>query len=333
MSRLALLALVALLLGGCAPPTDYHPPEPQRYYQSRSEGFWIRVPGPADGLWEVRENLPPTAVAIFAPLKTVTARFRANLVVLGEDLPRPQTAQEMRAQELEGMSQSPGFVLVGQGEEAGRPWAEFRHQLTGSPLQVLAFFIVKPGGGRGYIVSGTAAPEDFAAYRPLFVEAGTHFGFGPPPPQPGASPSPAPGAPGGASPPGPVPPPGASPSPAPGAPGGASPPGPEPPPGASPSPVPGAPGGASPPGPEPPPGASPSPAPGAPGGASPPGPEPPPGASPSPAPGAPGGTSPPGPEPPPGASPSPSPQAASGGLAGAPALRPAPPVGVLFRRP
>ncbi len=158
---LALLAVVGPAAGQAMGP-----------YFSPTGGFTIQFPLG----WEQRPITGGGIIALSAQ-ESAADTFRENVNVVFEPLPTPMTVEQYAQANLQNMGTSlQAFRVIeqGQGPVSGRQswWGVYTHTM-GQPLMVLAYFLV--ANGRGYVVTCTASPAEFARWRPLFVQIANTF--------------------------------------------------------------------------------------------------------------------------------------------------------------
>lgn len=144
-----------------------------RPYSNPAGGFTIFYPQN----WEQR--MVGTTVVALSPQESPTDTFRENINVVFENLNAPMSSQQYAMLSFNAMQrQLNGFQLVQQGPAVvGGNQAHFfiyRH-VMGQQLQVLAYFIVR--GNRGYVITCSASPADFARYQAIFNQIANTLRF------------------------------------------------------------------------------------------------------------------------------------------------------------
>jgi hypothetical protein len=141
-------------------------------YVSPTGLFSIVVPSH----WEQRPLEGGGFIAL-SPQESGADLFRENVNVVFESLPVALTAQQYAALSFQNMGASlANFRIVEQGQgplgAQTAYWAVYTHTMN-QPLMVLAFFVVS--GGRGYVVTCTGTPVEFARWRPVFAQVANTF--------------------------------------------------------------------------------------------------------------------------------------------------------------
>ena len=141
-------------------------------YVSPTGGFTITFPAS----WE-RRPVAGGGIIGLSPQESGADRFRENVNVVYETLPAPMTAEQYAAANLRDMGTGlRDFRIVeqGRGPVGGRQswWGVYSHTM-GQPLMVLAYFLV--ANGRGYVVTCTGTPAEFARWRSIFVQVANTF--------------------------------------------------------------------------------------------------------------------------------------------------------------
>ncbi len=159
--------LLLLGTGGCASPqATHHSGQIGRFY---GEGVSFSVPqvsradkpGTEDRYWELRRGIDKSVVVAFKPMAAGQTGFRENLVLTVQDLDRPTTPAEFRAQQTADLQAAGNLVGEPQlGEDASGPWLGFSRQEEGQPVVCRAWFFTLPGQAparpRGFVLLGTA---------------------------------------------------------------------------------------------------------------------------------------------------------------------------------
>jgi len=177
--RLSVSLLVGIaawvLLGGAPRATPAE--EPDRY-TNKEKGFSIKFP--AD--WERKEGMMGTAVLALSPQEGTADQFRVNVNVTIEDLPKTLSLDEYVAAALGALRK----VLTDLEEHensamnvAGTPAKRliFSHRMGAIKVKAMQCVLVK--GTRGYVITCSAAPDQFDNYRPKFDEIVQSFRFEP----------------------------------------------------------------------------------------------------------------------------------------------------------
>jgi hypothetical protein len=138
-----------------------------------SGGFTIFYPAN----WEQR--MVGTTLVALSPQESPADTFRENVNVVFENLSMPMSAQQYAMLSLNAMqTQLNGFQLLQQGPVVvGGHQAHFfiYQHMMGQPLQVMAYFLVL--GNRGYVITCTASPGDFARYQAFFGQIANTIRF------------------------------------------------------------------------------------------------------------------------------------------------------------
>ena len=165
------LAAVAVISGALWLGAPAHGQQAGQYV-SPTAGFTVQFPLG----WEQRP-LDGGGIIALSPQEGPSDHFRENVNVVFEPLPVQMTSEQYAAANLQNMARSLGsFHLVeqGSGPVGVRParWVVYGHTM-GQPLMVLAYFVV--ADGRGYVVTCTGSPAQFARWRPVFVQIANTF--------------------------------------------------------------------------------------------------------------------------------------------------------------
>jgi len=166
---LAAVIVIGLASTGCARR------EPGRYY-NKEKGFSIRFPDQ----WEKKEGLMGTAVAALSPQQDPADDFRENVNVVVEDMPKALGLEEYFQANLANMGRlMTDYREVERGEltvyKNDARWLVYSHSMGLVETKVLAYILVR--GSRGYVITCSAAPDQFPEYRAQFEEIGRSFRF------------------------------------------------------------------------------------------------------------------------------------------------------------
>jgi hypothetical protein len=165
------LAFLSASLAGCSSGS----PEPGRYYK-KQEGFSIRFPAE----WEQKENVMGSVVIALSPAEGADDAFRENVNVTVEALPSPMTLDEyfnlsmanLKNLLSEGQEPEVSDATLG-GEKAKR----FVCQMTMGQINVKSTVYVAVKGTRGYLLTCSATPDSFDAYKARFEKIAGTFRF------------------------------------------------------------------------------------------------------------------------------------------------------------
>jgi len=171
-----LVGIVAwVLLGGAPRATAAE--EPNRY-TNKDKGFSITFP--AD--WERKEGQMGTIVLALSPQEGPADQFRENVNVTIEDLPKTLSSDEY----VEACLGTLRKVLTDLQEhensamnvaDAPAKRLIFSHRMDAVKVKAMQCVLVK--GTRGYVITCSAAPDQFDTYRPKFDEIVQSFRFEP----------------------------------------------------------------------------------------------------------------------------------------------------------
>ncbi|MCX5682597.1 MAG: DcrB-related protein [Planctomycetota bacterium] len=154
--------LAALALAGCAAEL---PPEIAKLgYVSSGQKFALDVP---QG-WSVRETAGPAALIATGPQAATGDRPSVNVTVT--PLTDGTTLEEFTQASRTAIDRLPGFKLISEEAAAAgsrRAWTvTFEESSAGRPVREKQLYVVT--GGRGYVLTAAATPEDFAAQQANF---------------------------------------------------------------------------------------------------------------------------------------------------------------------
>ncbi len=166
-SLLLIFCLSWIVLNGCDSK------EPGRYYNDK-ENFSIVFPES----WERQEGVMGTAVMALSQKEDPTDQFRENVNVVAEPLPRSMAVQEYYQLSASNMSRMmTDFQQVEQGElsldEKDARWMVSTYRMGTINLKAMAYFLVKER--RGFVITCSAAPDQFARYRKTFEQIAESF--------------------------------------------------------------------------------------------------------------------------------------------------------------
>lgn len=161
---LCVLCLFSLLgISGCGARKKARP---ARYYD-RERGFSLQLP---EG-WERRAPIGGLALLALSPAEGPRDRFRENVDVAVDSLPRGMTLEDYFKRGRAALAKSSrGFREIARGKAdlggANARWLVFEHRQEGRELKVLSFFLV--GDGQGYVLTFTALQDTYAHYERAF---------------------------------------------------------------------------------------------------------------------------------------------------------------------
>lgn len=133
--------------------------------------------------WERR--LLATGPIALSPPEFPGDTFRDNVNVVHETLPMPMTAAQYAAASMPAMTtQLQQFAVLEQGPVVpGNPnsgyYVVYQHTMN-QRLQVIAFFQTGTpamGGRRGYVITCTSTPQQFARWRQFFLQIAMTFTY------------------------------------------------------------------------------------------------------------------------------------------------------------
>ena len=128
--------------------------------------------------WATRHNVGGAQLVVLAPAEGERDRFRENLNVSVEGVPRGAQLSEVYRRGFEAMREGlTKLDMVEAGEvTVGRYPARrlvYEHVYDRQRLRVLAYLILTPG--RCYTLTGTASAQRFASFLPTFEAMAQSF--------------------------------------------------------------------------------------------------------------------------------------------------------------
>ena len=168
---LVVLGFLGTSLVGCSGKS----PEPGRYYK-KQEGFSIRFPED----WEQKENVMGTVVIALSPAQGADDAFRENVNVTVEALPSSMDLEKYLELSMANLKN-----LLSEGQEpevsdttlGGEKAKRFVCQMTMGQINVKSTVYVAVKGTRGYLLTCSATPDSFDAYKARFEEIAGTFRF------------------------------------------------------------------------------------------------------------------------------------------------------------
>ena len=165
----ACVVLIGLASSGCG-----REKEPGRYY-NRAEDFSLKLPEE----WETREGMMGTAVIALGSPAGPPDKFRENVNVVVERLPRSMSAKEYDAAAQGTLTMMAGFASAdrGTGNIDGREavWGVYSHKMMKVRMKVLMYVVVR--GRKAYVITCTTLPDAFDEHEPVFQKIVRSFRF------------------------------------------------------------------------------------------------------------------------------------------------------------
>lgn len=163
------LIFFTLSLSACSPR------EPGRHYITK-KGFSIKTPEN----WETKEELMGMAFVTLSPQEGPADDFRENVNIIVEDLPRTLSLEEYYELSLANVRQ---LLTEFEEYESGQSsingcdtkWLVYSHRMGIFNIKVLVYSLIK--GRRAYVITCSAAHDQFSIYRPQFEGIAGTFRF------------------------------------------------------------------------------------------------------------------------------------------------------------
>ncbi|MGE5551993.1 MAG: hypothetical protein ACM3ZC_15890 [Bacteroidota bacterium] len=172
LKRSTILAVLGVMLAGLGPIMTAAG-EVKRYY-SRDKSFSLELPGD----WQVLEDITGAAFAALSPPSGPADGYRENVSVVYEDLPAGETLAGYFARTQAALRTAGGDLqehgsgrLVIDGVSA--QWFAFTRRIGNANAMVILYMLLNQG--RVYVISCSAAPDEFLSFGPLFEKMALSF--------------------------------------------------------------------------------------------------------------------------------------------------------------
>jgi serine/threonine-protein kinase len=168
-----LFITVAILLGWGL--NGFASNELSKYY-NKDKGFSINLPS----MWEVKEGFMGTTVLALSPQENPSDQFRENINVVVAELPKKVALEDYVQANVTNMSRLlTDFQVHEKGQlilsNTDARWVIYSHRMGTLNIKVLVYVLVQ--GRRGYVITCSAAPEQFPKYKSKFEEIVQSFKF------------------------------------------------------------------------------------------------------------------------------------------------------------